>query len=139
MKKALLLVLALAVIPVGVDAQTDRQAAEVAAMRRNAEGGEWYSAFALDLYYDEGWPRLAILEDDVEALRWFKLALELGAAPLNALGGYAAYSNVKTFQFLIGDMYVKQGSVPEDLVSAYMYFNLAEAYEWSDYEVESCG
>jgi len=50
-----LLALALAVIPGRVDAQTDYQAAEVAAMRRNAEAGEWYSAYQLDLYYDEGW------------------------------------------------------------------------------------
>jgi hypothetical protein len=34
---------------------------------------------------------------------------------------------------------VKQGGVPEDLVSAYMWFNLAEAHEWSDDEVELYG
>tara|TARA_B100001123_G_scaffold430724_1_gene551179 strand:- start:1412 stop:1957 length:546 start_codon:yes stop_codon:yes gene_type:complete len=140
MKRTLLFVLALAVIPVGVDAQTDFQVREVAAMKRNAEAGEWYSAFQLALYYDEGFLPLAMLEDDVEALRWFKLALELGAAPLNALGGYAAtYNNVKRILWLTGDMYVKQGGVPEDLVSAYMYFNLAEAFEWSDSDIELYG
>ena len=140
MKRTLLFVLALAVIPVGVDAQAEHPT--VTALRRSAEIGEqWNAAWELAMYYEDGemGALVGIVEDDVEALRWFKVALELGARPMTFFGGYYAFGMLRRIQFQIGNMYVTQGGVPEDLVSAYMWFNLAEAGEWSDSSVELYG
>ena len=51
-------------------------------------------------------------EDDVEAVRWYRLAAEQG------------YANA---QFLLGVMYSNGLGVPEDDVLAYMWYNLAAA------------
>jgi len=77
MKKTLLFVLALAVIPVGVDAQS--RLAEV--QRALAEEGGAEDQFNLGLMYAEG---RGVPEDDAEAARWLRLAAEQG----NALAQY---------------------------------------------------
>ena len=140
MKRTLLFVLALAVIPVGVDAQAEHPT--VTALRRNAEiEKQWNAAWELAMYYEDGemGALVGIVEDDVEALRWFKVALELGARPMTFFGGYYAFGMLRRIQFQIGNMYVTQGGVPEDLVSAYMWFNLAQAGVWSDGDVALWG
>ncbi len=61
-----LFALALAVIPVGVDAQ-----------RTRAEAGDAEAQFNLGVRYDVG---RGVPEDDVEAVRWYRLAAEQGDA-----------------------------------------------------------
>ncbi len=51
-------------------------------------------------------------EDDVEAVRWYRLAAEQGFAPA---------------QFNLGGMYANGEGVSEDLVLAYMWYNLSAA------------
>jgi hypothetical protein len=58
MKKTLLFALALAVIPVGVDAQTDYQAASLATLRHSAEVGKDWNA-AVEIITDERTSRRA--------------------------------------------------------------------------------
>ena len=53
-----------------------------------------------------------VLEDDVEAVRWYRLAAEQGHA--------GAQAN-------LGFMYSNGAGVPEDAVLAYMWWNLAAA------------
>ena len=71
MKKALLFVLALAVIPVGVDAQ----GTELAQLRALAEQGDAEAQNNLGIMYDSG---DGVPEDDAEAVRLFRLAAEQG-------------------------------------------------------------
>jgi hypothetical protein len=52
MRRTLLFVLALAVIPVGVDAQADYQAASLATLRHSAEVGKDWNA-AVEIITDE--------------------------------------------------------------------------------------
>ena len=75
MKRTLLFVLALAVIPVGVDAQ----APDLEETRARAEAGEAIAQYTLGYMYAEG---DGVPEDDVEAVRWFTLAA--GTAPARA-------------------------------------------------------
>ena len=69
MKKTLLFVLALAVIPVGVDAQ----ALDLEETRVLAEQGDASTQFNLRVMYakDRGVP-----QDDARAARWFRVAAE---------------------------------------------------------------
>jgi TPR repeat protein len=67
MKKALLFVFALAVIPVGVDAQ----APDLEEMRALAEQGDANAQYNLGVSYANG---LGVPEDDAEAVRWYRLA-----------------------------------------------------------------
>ena len=141
MKRTLLFALALAVIPVGVDAQ----APELAQLRALAEQGNAVAQNNLGVRYDNGrgvpeddaeavrWYRLAadqeyaiaqfnlglmyrhgegVPEDDVEAVRWYRLAAEQGNA--------VAQNN-------LGNMYYNGEGVPEDDVLVYMWYNLAAA------------
>ena len=77
MKKTLLFVLALAVIPVGVDAQ----APDLEEMRALAEQGNANAQLYLGVLYARG---DGVPEDDAEAARWLRLAAEQG----NALAQY---------------------------------------------------
>ena len=141
MKKPLLFVLALAVIPVGVDAQ----GTELAQLRALAEQGNAVAQYNLGFRYANGdgvpqdnaeaerWYRLAayqghadaqyslglmyqlgygVPEEDAEAERWYRLAADQGHAD--------AQSN-------LGLMYARGDGVPEDDVLAYMWWNLAAA------------
>jgi len=105
MKKTLLFVLALAVIPVEVDAQ----APDLEETRVLAEQGDAIAQYNLGLMYDRG---EGVPEDDVEAVRWHRLAAEQGYA---------------ISQYQLGYMYALGEGVPEDYVLAYMWVNLAAA------------
>ena len=105
MKRTLLFALALAVIPVGVDAQ----APDLEETRVLAEQGDAISQYNLGLMYDRG---VGVPEDDVEAVRWHRLAAEQGYA---------------SAQYQLGYMYALGEGVPEDDVLAYMWVNLAAA------------
>ena len=115
MKKALLLVHALAVIPVGVDAQGTPSssceglsaASPVEDLRPCAEQGNAYGQIFLGFMYDSG---TGVPEADVEAVRWWRLAADQGLA---------------SAQYFLGLAYGQGRSVPEDHVLAYMWFNLA--------------
>ena len=73
MKKALLFVLALAVIPVGVDAQ----GTELAQLRALAEQGNAVAQYNLGFRYANG---DGVPQDNAEAVRWWRLAAEQGNA-----------------------------------------------------------
>jgi len=148
MKKALLFVLALAVTPVGVDAQ-DFSLEEI---RPLAEQGNALAQYVLGNMYANG---EGVPEDDAEAVRWYRLAAEQGDADAQYnLGivyafGYgvpeddaeavrwwrlaAEQANVAAeqanamAQFNLGNMYYNGEGVPEDYVLAYMWWNLAAA------------
>ena len=105
MKRTLLLARALAVIPVGVDAQ----APGLEETRVLAEQGDAISQYNLGLMYDRG---VGVPEDDAEAVRWNRLAAEQGYA---------------IAQYQLGYMYALGEGVPEDDVLAYMWVHLAAA------------
>ena len=68
-----LFALALAVIPVGVDAQLT----ELEELRALADQGYANAQISLGYMYATG---LGVPEDDVEAVRWYRLAAEQGYA-----------------------------------------------------------
>ena len=105
MKKALLFALALAVIPVAVDAQVT----ELAHLRALAEQGDAVAQYNLGLMSASG---RGVPEDDVEAVRWYRLAADQGYA---------------TAQYNLGNRYANGEGVPEDDLLAYMWWNLAAA------------
>ena len=117
MKKTLLFVLALAVIPVGVDAQGTAVAscADISPssaledVRTCAEQGDAGAQYNLGYMYTRGGD---LPEDYAEAVRWYRLAAEQG--DVNA-------------QYNLGAMYGNGDGVPEDIVFAYMWWNLAAA------------
>ena len=117
MKKTLLFALALAVIPVGVDAQGTPSAscADLSArspledVRSCADQGHATAQTSLGFMYGNG---RGVLQDDAEAVRWYRLAAEQGDA--------VAQTN-------LGVMYSTGQGVPEDVVLAYMWYNLAVA------------
>jgi uncharacterized protein len=74
-----------------------------------AEQGDVVAQFHLGARYDNGY---GVPEDDVEAVRWYRLAADQG--------------NAKA-QVGLGGMYAEGMGVPEDLVLAYMWLNLAAA------------
>lgn len=115
MKRILLWVLALAVIPVGVDAQGTPSAScadigpssALEDVRSCAEQGDADAQTRLGRMYaiGEGVP-----EDYAEAIRWFRLAIEQGNAV--AQNGLAV-------------MYSRGWGVPEDYVEAARWYRLA--------------
>ena len=117
MKRTLLFVLALAVIPVGVDAQGTPSdscsdmtiLSPLEDLRTCAEQGNTSAQNNLGNMYSNG---RGVPQDYAEAVRWSRLAAEQGNA--------VAQSN-------LGNMYAKGEGVPEDDVLAYMWWNLAAA------------
>jgi len=105
MKRTLLFMLALAVIPVGVDAQ----APDLEETRVLAEQGNAVAQYTLGVMYAEGF---GVPEDDVEAVGWYRLAAEQG----NAIA-----------QNHLGFMYDNGDGVPQNFMLAYMWYNLAAA------------
>ena len=105
MKKTLLSSLALAVTPVAVDAQVT----ELAQLRALAEQGDAVAQYNLGLMSASG---RGVPEDDVEAVRWYRLAADQGYA---------------TAQYNLGNRYANGEGVPEDDLLAYMWWNLAAA------------
>jgi TPR repeat protein len=71
MKRTLLFALALAVIPIGVDAQ----APDLEETRARAEQGYASAQYNLGRMYANG---DGVPEDDAEAVRWYRLAAEQG-------------------------------------------------------------
>ena len=153
MKKTLLFVLALAVIPVGVDAQGTAVAscADISPssaledVRTCAEQGDAGAQYNLGYMYTRGGD---LPEDYAEAVRWYRLAAEQGFAPAqNDLGvmydngngvpendveavrwyRLAAEQGDVNAQYNLGYMYGNGDGVPEDIVFAYMWWNLAAA------------
>jgi len=141
MKRTLLFALALAVIPVGVDAQSPT----ADFWRARAEKGDAEGQFYLGNMYDSG---DGVPQDDAEAVRLYRLAAEQGytgayevlgrmyhggrgvpqdyveAVRLYRLAAEQGYAEA---QFLLGAMYDRGDGVPEDIVLAYMWYNLAAA------------
>ena len=105
MKKALLFALALAVIPVGVDAQVS----DLEQTRARAEQVDALAQYDLGAMYSHGF---GVPEDAAEAARWYRLAAEQGDA-------FA--------QTGLGFLYALGEGVPQDFVLAYMWLNLAAA------------
>ena len=141
MKRTLLFVLALAVIPVGVDAQ----APELAQLRALAEQGNAVAQYNLGFRYANG---DGVPQDNAEAERWYRLAAYQGHADAQySLGlmyqlGYgvpeedaeaerwyrpAADQGHADAQYSLGTLYAGGEGVPEDHVLAYMWFNLSAA------------
>jgi TPR repeat protein len=141
MKRTLLFVLALAVIPVGVDAQ----APDLEETRARAEQGNVVAQYNLGVMYRDG---DGVPEDDAEAVRWFRLAAEqelleaqynLGVMYRDGDGVPADYVEaVRWFRLTaeqgyasaqnnLGVAYQAGRGVPEDYVLAYMWWNLAAA------------
>jgi TPR repeat protein len=140
MKRTLLFVLALAVIPVGVDAQGTALAscADISPssaledVRTCAEQGDAGAQYNLGYMYTRGGD---LPEDYAEAVRWYRLAAEQGFAPAqNDLGvmydngngvpendveavrwyRLAAEQGVMGAQYNLGYMYARGGGLPED-------------------------
>jgi len=115
MKKILLFVLALTVIPVGVDAQDTpsascadiNMASPLKDLRTCAEQGNAIAQGTLGFKYSVG---NGVPEDDAEAVRWFRLAAEQGNAGA---------------QFYLGNMYSRGDGVPEDDAEAARWLRLA--------------
>ena len=115
MKKTLLFALALAVIPVGVDAQVTPSAscADISPssaledVRSCAEQGYAVAQTRLGRMHATG---EGVPEDYAEAIRWFRLAAEQGDADA---------------QYNLGIMYANGDGIAEDNVLAYMWYNLA--------------
>ena len=78
-------------------------------LTRCVEQGHAGAQAALGLKYASG---AGVPEDDVEAVRWYRLAAEQRHAEA---------------QWLLGSMYGDGGGVPEDDVLAYMWFDLSAA------------
>ena len=151
MKKTLLFVLALAVIPLGVDAQVTPSAscagispsAALEDVRSCAEQGYAVAQNSLGWMYATG---EGVPEDYAEAARWYRLAAEQGyAAAQSNLGlmyiygsglpqdyaeaarwvRLAAEQGDADAQYLLGFLYDNGEGVVEDNVLAYMWYNLA--------------
>jgi hypothetical protein len=153
MKKVLLFVLALAVIPVGVDAQDTASAscADISGLspledlRSCGEQGYAQAQLYLGAMYANG---QGVPEDYVAAVRWYRLAAEQGYAQAQLYLGHmyadgdgvpeddaeavrwfrlAAEQGYPSAQFQLGYLYANGEGVPEDYVLAYMWYNLAQA------------
>ena len=100
---AVVAVLTALALCVPVQAQTP----EIDALRARAEEGVAEAQYNLGLRYAAG---AGVPQNDVQALRWFRLAAEQGHADA---------------QFNLGTMYFNGLGVPQDYVQAYLWFNLA--------------
>ena len=114
-------------------------------IRQAAEQGDAEAQLALGLTYDNG---KSVIEDDAEAVRWYRLAAEQGLdAAQYQLGVMytegrgilkdeaaavcwfrrAAEQNYDTAQYALGVMYDLGWGVLKDPVLAHMWFNIAGA------------
>ena len=121
MKRTLLFALALAVIPVGVDAQVTPSTPSCALInvlspledvRSCVEQGDAFVQSMLGAAYKSGNNMVGVPKDLAEALRLFRLAAEQGH--------WVAQQD-------LGSMYENGQGVPKDYVLAYMWYNLAAA------------
>ena len=103
MKRTLLFVLALAVIPVGVDTQLP----DLEETRASAEQGNPIAQYSLGGFYY--WGNYGTV-DYAETARWYRLAAEQGYAPAQSSFGF---------------LYANGEGVPEDDVEAVRWYRLA--------------
>ena len=82
-------------------------------IRRQAEQGHAGAQFCLGSMYANG---MVVLQDDAEAVKWFRFAAEQGHVDA---------------QLNLGVMYANGEGVPEDYVLAYAWLNLAAA-QWNE-------
>ena len=101
--KIITLTAVLVALAVGAQAQTP----EIDALRARAQQGDPVAQVNLGLRYGTG---EGVLQDDAEAVRWFRLAAEQGEA--NA-------------QHNLGGMYGEGRGVVQDYVQAHMWRNVA--------------
>ena len=133
MKRTLLLALAIAVIPVGVDAQVTPSVACADLSYPSAVSledtltcaeqgyalaqwmmGQRYTGHVGDEQFGDHLSIYGVLEDRAESARWYRLSAEQGFwRAQNSLG----------MQYFLG------WGVPEDYVLAYMWMNLAQAQD----------
>jgi uncharacterized protein len=153
MKRTLLFALALAAIPVGIDAQVTpstscadiNPASPLEDVRTCAEQGYAVAQTGLGSRYAVGY---GVPEDDAEAVRWYRLAAEQGDASAQTNLGFAYAEGrgvpeddaeaVRWYrlaaeqwnleaQWYLADMYEDGEGITEDHVLAYMWWNLVAA------------
>jgi len=124
------------------DAAAQTTAEEVAATRQRAEQGDAIGQFLLGYYYEEG---DGVLQDYVEALKWFRLAADQGQADAQtrlgmwySTGRGVPQDDVEAVRWLrlaaeqgnadaqarLGGMYFNGDGVLQDYVEAHKWFNL---------------
>ena len=82
----------------------------IAGLRTRAEHGDADAQYRLGSMYDYGQGFLQDLQDDVEAVKWYRLA---------------AKQNHVEAQLVLGYRYQRGEGVPRDYVLSYMWFDLA--------------
>ena len=82
----------------------------IAGLRTRAEHGDADAQYRLGSMYDYGQGFLQDLQDDVEAVKWYRLA---------------AKQNHVEAQLVLGYRYQRGEGVPRDHVLSYMWFDLA--------------
>ena len=100
-------IITLAAVLVALAVCAQAQTPEIDALRARAEQGDASAQFALGFMYADG---EGVPQDDVEAVRWYRLAAEQGHA--------VAQSN-------LGVRYDEGRGVPQDYVQAHMWRNVA--------------
>jgi TPR repeat protein len=121
------------------------QATDVQPLQKRAEQGDADAQFRLGRMYDlgEGW-----LDDDAEAVKWYRLAAEQGRAVAQYILGQkyewgfgvpqdiveavkwyrlAAEQGNADAQLTLGARYAEGGGVPENAVEAFKWYSLAAA------------
>jgi TPR repeat protein len=86
---------------------------EVAELKKKAEQGDAHSQCILGLSYAQGRKIDGVIKDDVEAVRWFRMAAEQG----NSKG-----------QYFLASFYESGWGVEKNLIEAYAYYKLSEIY-----------
>ena len=148
MKKTLLLALTLAVIPVVVSAQKP----DLEEVRALAEQGNARAQFLLGAMYANG---EGVPEDDVEAVRWYRLAAEQGYVSAHYYLGLmyyngegvpkddveavrrhrlAAEQGLMEAQNTLGAMYASGVGVPEDDAEAVRWWRLAAEQGFASFQ-----
>ncbi len=118
---------------------------QIAKLQRTAEQGNAEAQFSLGFVYDYG---LGVPEDDIEAVRWYRLSAEQGDAEAQAFLGYmyetgegvpqnyaeavrwyrkAAFQGKDQAQAGLGRLYASGKGIPEDLIEAYAWASVATA------------
>lgn len=114
-------------------------------LQRQAEAGDWVSQFGLGYLYAHG---MGVPEDQVKALKWFRLAAAkgepwvkgyLGAMYHTGKGVELDYQEAAKWlhsaaqggdtraQVVLSGMYVLGEGMPKDYIRGYMWLNLASA------------
>jgi TPR repeat protein len=103
--------------------------------RRAADEGDVSGLFELGQMYRSG---SGVTQDYAEAAKWFREAAERGEVPnwfREAAEHHLVQSKYKdagSAQFMLGTLYEWGDGVPQDIVLAHMWFNLAAAHGVSE-------